>query len=240
MLPTSLLLHEKQFLQWILASTIVTEGRAIEVASLLTSTTCSSETLKELLARINRLINPFSLEVGRRYFAEEDTHHILIWNTCGDAIAQTATLFTPVQISALKTIVASIAKSKEASSIEAIQAVYLSRNEKIPGTPMTKSQIQTFINELVDLRWLHQRPGGKLAIGPRSLVELTGYLQEAGEGESPFIECCLCNELTSTPGDPLKCSKCNSAFHSSCLLHFTAIQQAVVRKCPSCKMAFEP
>lgn len=123
--------------------------------------------------------------------------------------------------------------------MEAIQAVYSSRNENTPGAPMTRSQIQAFINELVDLRWLHQRHDGKLAIGPRSLVELTGYLKEEGDGEPAFIECCLCRELISTPRDPATCPGCASAFHNSCLLHFAAIQQASVRKCPSCTMAFE-
>ena len=185
---------------------------------------------------ISAAIEPFSLQLGNRYFDEDNTFYLAIWNALDDKISRLATPFSASQIDIFKAITCAClgTDSRAISSIQLIQEMW-ERQGSISASRLTKTHIQNFINELLESSWLFKRSDNTITLGPRAKFELHAFLRRTPEVENVIEECCLCKEIITVPGT-VSCNdeECAAVLHLTCLERFRSLQSHMSNNCPRC------
>ncbi|KAF8522234.1 Nse1 non-SMC component of SMC5-6 complex-domain-containing protein [Hysterangium stoloniferum] len=175
---------------------------------------------------INRHLEPLDFKLNCT--ADEATGK-KIWamiNLKSDELAQIATDFTPVEIAFFKALVDQIIlASSQSYSISAMTALRQVNGLK---PPMTKTQAESVLANLVAKGWLLKSERGRFSLSSRSLLELQPYLKSTYEDD--IHECTVCYELV-TKGVGCYTPQCGARLHGYCYqqLH----RENVV--CPSCQ-----
>lgn len=233
--------HEQQlFLHWILSQRCVPFEDALNYIRGVLGLDFQESDFITWVRPIFVAIKPFSLQLGKRYFDEGDDFYLAIWNTLDDKISQLATTFSSTQTDAFKAIISMCldTESHGISSTQAIHEIWERQNSR-PGTHTSKTQIQHFVNELIELSWLFRRPDDTITLGPRTKFELHTFLRRAPDADAAVNECYLCKEIVTT-FKTICCDdeECAVILHLSCFERFHNIQSNVSgtshSNCPQC------
>ena len=233
--------HEQQlFLQWILSQKCVPFEDTLKYVREVLGLDFQEPDFITWMRPIFVAIKPFSLQLGKRYFDESDNFYVAIWNTLDDKISQLATTFSSAQTESFKSII-SMCLDTESHSISSTQIIHeiWERQNSRQGTHMTKTQIQNFVNELIELSWIFKRSDDTITLGPRTKFELHTFLKRTPEVDSALHECYLCKEIVTT----LRTVCCNDEecaimLHLGCFERFHGLQSNVFgtsrSNCPQC------
>ncbi|KAI9313481.1 Nse1 non-SMC component of SMC5-6 complex-domain-containing protein [Dichotomocladium elegans] len=219
------------FLQSMLSNRILKEQEAIQIYyQICQLTDVEAIDFDEFVATINGEINEIDLALRRSRKEADGTPIIALVNTREDEVAQTATNYTPAEITYLRQLLEMmIMADDEAFGVGTMAALRLGPKMK---PPISQKDAQDFLDRLMEDGWLDTSPDGSSYIAaPRCILELQTYLKE--QYPDMMKSCKVCLEVI-TMGERCELQDCQTRIHRHCadgLFGYTSDEN---RKCPVC------
>ncbi|KAL7753743.1 Non-structural maintenance of chromosomes element 1 [Sorochytrium milnesiophthora] len=176
---------------------------------------CQEDAWGDFLWQLNNKLDFLDMKISDVRHPISGSKFFVLANYSTDEIAKLATTFKPTELQAIRSILDKIMQSA-AGSVSSTDIL-----NDVPSSLMSKNDFQRLIlDKLVDDMWLHEAQG-QFSLGPRSLVELKTYFQDAYEDELPV--CAVCKNFV---GKRLVC-ECGTMYHPYCC-------KSSSRQCASC------
>mmetsp|Transcript_27803 Transcript_27803/g.35981 ORF Transcript_27803/g.35981 Transcript_27803/m.35981 type:complete len:196 (-) Transcript_27803:107-694(-) len=130
-------------------------------------------TIDQCIGQINKSISLMHLEI-RSVQIDGETYYGMV-NKVADAVAiQNGTALQDWQLEILRKFIAAIAAKETDHELDREELNDLSDTSK------TNRENETLLDALVEQHWLKQVDHATVAIGPRTYLELAGYLEDQG------------------------------------------------------------
>ncbi|KXN85456.1 hypothetical protein AN958_11260 [Leucoagaricus sp. SymC.cos] len=174
------------------------------------------------------------LELGFKSLSDQRTGQVVfaIVNLKGDAAAQMATEYTPVEIAYFKALVEQIMIAPRhkysITSLVAMREVSMIK----PKTNITKSQAEIVLSTFVARGWLVKSKSGRYSLSPRSLMELRPYLQT--NYAEHVLTCSMCEEILTT-GIACAHEGCKCKMHPYCFKRYSRVRANGTLQCKECE-----
>ncbi|KAG8954669.1 hypothetical protein FRC04_011102 [Tulasnella sp. 424] len=233
---------ERLFLQAIMTRCIVSEKLAeelwrasVEAVRKVQPNIEAEQDWNEFFSNVKRLLDPLGLDLKGTTIEDTGEKAQILVNTVGDELAQLATAYTATEITFFKQIVELIVMAPN-ESYSAGEITCLKEGNQLPAPMKVPLRHGTkLLGSFVANGWLRKSKRSRYSLGPRTAVELRGYLTETYEEENLQI-CYNCDGLVfkgyrCTGND----GKCEAKVHMPCL------KQLMRRnpRCPTCATSWK-
>jgi len=183
----------------------------------------SAEMMGQMVAKVNRQLRPYNIEISRGPNESDGTIHYALINTADNDITRMASIWTQKELIYYKKVVTAIVES-DTTSITWTKLLNIGRNDEMK---LTVSAAENLMNKWMDQKWFEELSDGNIAIGVRSLLEMNVYIRDHFD-----VKDCLRCKILCVRG--LDCMSCSSKLHYHC----SDSQYIQDNKCPNCHKQF--
>jgi len=188
-----------------------------------TETEMSAEKVSQMVSRVNRLMRPFGVELSRGPNETDGTVFYALINTSDNEMTRMANIWTQKELQYFRKLMAAIIESNS-SSISSTKMLNIGRDDELK---FSISAAETVTNKWLEQKWLEEISDGKVAIGVRTLLEMSVYIRERFE-----VQDCFRCKILCVRG--FNCMSCDTKLHYHC---FDA-QFVPNNLCPNCSKQF--
>ncbi|CAG2110206.1 unnamed protein product [Medioppia subpectinata] len=187
------------------------------------ATEASNELVAEVVTRVNRQMRAYNISVSRGPNESDGTIYYALINTADNDITRMANSWSQKELLYFRKLMAAIIENKN-SCIASTKMLNIGREDDIKfSLPVS----ETLTNKWVEQKWFEDVSDGKIAIGIRTLLEMSVYIRERFEVQDCFRCKILCIR-------GLNCMSCDTKLHYHC----SDVQFIPDNKCPNCAKQF--
>ncbi|KAJ2310990.1 hypothetical protein H4R23_002065 [Coemansia sp. Cherry 401B] len=188
--------------------------------------------LQDVVDTVNSRLARYSLELRSSMEQVSGERSWALINTKADAIATSATPYSPVQLTILKHLIERIFTDQRGNFALDLHTAVREATAKGPAS-FSRKDAQEAIDWFCADGWL-QSTGGWVMLGQRACTELQAYLSD---GFANYVRvCALCKEM-ATQG--VVCGACGAFVHPYCADRLSETSKARLLSCPSCRQPME-